>query len=87
MAEYKYKEKFRAEIVLGLLEEVEYDGGPDYPLNYYLDAARDFNDLESAKKFLNQECPICGEMTPIHEVQGAFVAFFRLLPFAILCRW
>ena len=73
MAEYRYKEKFRAKIVLDLLCEVEYEGGPDYPLNYYLEAARDFKDLESARNFLNKECPICGDLTPIHEVCTAIV--------------
>ncbi len=68
MAEYRFQEKFRAETVLGLIEKVEYEGGPDYPLNYYLEAARDFNDLDSASNFLNKECPICDERTPIHEV-------------------
>lgn len=62
MAEYKFK-KFRAEIVLGLIED------HDYPLNYYVDAARDFNDLDSARNFLNKECIICGDILPIHEVR------------------
>ena len=71
MAEYKFNEKFRAEIVMGLLGKVEnFEGCPDYPLNYYLEAARDFNDLDSASNFLNKECPICGEEYLIHEVKG-----------------
>ena len=64
MAEYKFKEKFRAEMVLSLLQEVE----GDYPLNYYVDAAKDFDDLKAASSFLNKECPICGDTIPIHEV-------------------
>lgn len=69
MAEYQFKEKFRAEIVLGLLEEV--DGDYDYPLNYYVDAAKDFDDLKAASAFLNKECPFCGDIKPIHEVSRA----------------
>ncbi len=71
MAEYKFKEKFRAEMVLGLIDRVENtDLHPNYPLHYYLDAARDFNDLDSASNFLKKECPICYEVYPVHEVSG-----------------
>lgn len=69
MAEYKFKEKFRAQMVLQLIESVEQDKySADYPLNYYVDAAKDFDDLESASAFLNKKCPICGDVYPIHEV-------------------
>ena len=36
--------------------------------DHYPDAARDFDDLDSASNFLNKECPICGDTLPIHEV-------------------
>jgi hypothetical protein len=68
MAEYKFKECFRAETVLGLIKQVEGDQHADYPLNYYVDAARDFGDLVSASNFLTKECNICMEVYPIHEV-------------------
>ena len=56
---------------MGLLQQVE-EGNEDadYPLNYYLDAAKDFDDLKSASTFLNQECPICIDIYPIHEVHN-----------------
>lgn len=68
MAEYKFREKFRAEMVLGLMGQVEGNGG-DYPLKYYVDAARDFDSLESAISFLDKECSICYMGYPIHEVR------------------
>lgn len=68
MAEYRFREKSRAEIVLGLMNKVEQPDGPDYPLNYYIEAARDFDNLDAASNFLNKECPICFDLTPIHEV-------------------
>ena len=69
MAEYKFKGLFRAKMVLSLIDQVEKDTESNYPLNYYVDAARDFDDLDAASNFLNKECPICGDTVPIHEVR------------------
>ena len=63
MAECNIAEMERADIVFRLIEVAA-----DYPLHYYVDAARDFKDFETAKNFLNQECLICMETYPIHDV-------------------
>lgn len=68
MAECNLTNVDRADVALKLIEEVEEDGMSDYPLHYYVDAARDFPDLESARSFLKKECPICDALYPIHEV-------------------
>ncbi len=69
MAEYKIKEEFRAKMVLSLLAKTKEDN-PDsnYPLNYFIDAAKDFNTLDEASNFLIKECPVCTFNYPIHEV-------------------
>lgn len=71
MAECNFEVQERAQLVLDLMEQVE--GDEDYPLHYYVDAAHDFADLESASDFLFKECPIqglcAGEKIPIHEVR------------------
>ena len=70
MAECDFDEQCRAQMVLDLMEQVE--GDENYPLNYYVDAAHDFENLEAASDFLFKECPIqgmcAGEKVPIHEV-------------------
>lgn len=68
MAEFKFEKESRAKMVLGLIEKVEI-GGKEYPLHYYVDAARDFSDIEAALEFLDKECPICMMSYPIHEVR------------------
>ena len=57
-------------MVLSLIERVEKGNDVDYPLNYYVDAAKDFNDIDAASDFLNKECPICTATYPIHEVSN-----------------
>ena len=73
MAEFKFGTSEQAKIVLGLIENVEVEGA-NYPLNYYVDAARDFDNIEAALEFLNKECPTCSGLYPIHEVRGAIGA-------------
>ena len=68
--------------MLQLIEEVEVDETMDYPLNYYVDAAKDFDDLASASNFLNKECPICILQYPIHEVTIIFDTLTELW-----CAW
>ena len=71
MAECEFDDQNRAQLVLDLMEEVENDDN-NYPLHYYVDAAHDFEDLQSASEFLFKECPIqgfcAGDKIPIHEV-------------------
>ena len=54
-------------MVFQLMEEVEADGG-DYPLGYYVEAAKDYDDIDRARKYLIKPCPICGDQYPVHEV-------------------
>ena len=72
MAECEFDDQNRAQMVLELMEEVENDEN-NYPLHYYVDAAHDFDNLQSASEFLFKECPIqgfcAGDKVPIHEVQ------------------
>ena len=71
MAECDFVDQSRAQIVLDLMEQVE-DDENNYPLNYYVDAAHDYENLEDASDFLFKECPIqgfcAGDKIPIHEV-------------------
>ena len=71
MAECDFNVQDRAKLVLDLMEEVD-EGDNDYPLNYYVDAAHDFENLKEASDFLFKECPIQGfcaeDKIPIHEV-------------------
>ena len=73
MVECDFDVQDRAQMVLDLMEQVD-EGDNDYPLNYYVDAAHDFDNLEEASEFLfKKECPIQGicagrEKIPIHEV-------------------
>ena len=68
MGEYKL-ENTKAGMVLALMEELEGWGGGDYPLSYYVDAARDYSSLEEAQKYFIQPCPICFKTYPIQEVK------------------
>ena len=72
MAECEFDDLNRAQIVLDLIEEVENEDNI-YPLHYYVNAAHDFADFQSASEFLCKECPIqgvcAGDIIPVHEVQ------------------
>ena len=68
MTECRFENEETANIVLQLLEEVEGNGDAEYPLQYYIDAAKDHKDLESARSFLIKECEICIMAQTIHEV-------------------
>ena len=57
----------KAEILVKLLEKEEEDG-TEYPLKYYIDAAKDYATFEDAVRFLNQPCPICMLEYPMNEV-------------------
>lgn len=59
----------RAHIAFQLMEEVEADGG-DYPLSYYIEAAKDYNNIDMARKYLIKDCLICGDHYPVQEVSS-----------------
>ena len=65
MAECGFDDEETANIVLQLLEEVEGNGYAEYPLQYYIDAAKDHKDLDRARNFLLKECDICIMEKPI----------------------
>jgi len=67
MAECRLESHEKAHMVFQLMEEVEADGG-DYPLGYYVEAAKDYRDIEKARKYLIKPCPICECQYPVHEV-------------------
>lgn len=81
MAECDLSSMEHAEIAFQLMEEYEGDKDQDYPLHYYVDAARDFQDLEEARTFLNKECPLCFDIFPIHEVCVFFLIAERSILF------
>ena len=56
IAENKFKERSKAEMLIALLKDKS-----DYPMMYYIDAAKNYNDFDQARSFLNQPCPICVE--------------------------
>ena len=58
MGEFKLETTAKATMVLDLMNKVE-DDGSDYPLSYYIDAAKDYPTLEEAEHGLIKECPIC----------------------------
>ena len=69
MSEYKFESTERAKMVLELMREVETDEyAQEYPLSYYVEAAKDYKTLEDAKRYLIKPCPICMEVYPVHEV-------------------
>ena len=68
MGEYKLPNMTKAEMVLELMYKMEDDEDKDYPLSYYIDAARDYSSMEDAERGLIKECPICTETRPVHEV-------------------
>ena len=68
MAECRFQEEKAANIVLELLSEVEGNGDVDHPLQYYVDAAKDHKDIESARSFFIKECSICYVEYSVHEV-------------------
>jgi len=63
-------------MVFELMEEVEGDGHPNYPLGYYVEAAKDYDNIEDARQYLIKPCPICAEEYPIHEVRGKTVCIW-----------
>ncbi len=69
MAECKFTTK-EANIVLQLLDEVEGESTVErreYPLQYYIEAAKDHGD--KAMEFFIRECEICTEKYAVHEVR------------------
>lgn len=70
MGEFKLETTAKAMMVLDLMNQVEGDAeSENYPLSYYVEAAKDFATLEEAKHGLIKECPFCGdEKKPVHEV-------------------
>lgn len=69
MGEFKLETMDKAVMVLQLMNKVEVDPTADYPLSYYIDAAKDYATLEDAEKGLIKECPICYLDWPVHEVR------------------
>lgn len=67
MGEFKLENKEKASMVIELMDLIE-DGDLDYPLSYYIDAAKDFSTMEDAERGLIKECPICTMSYPVHEV-------------------
>ncbi len=65
MAEYRFETAEKAKMVPDLMKEV---GGEDYPLHYFIDAAKSYDNMEDAVKFLQQPCPICTMDYPIQDV-------------------
>ena len=55
------------EVFLALKREVE-AYGKEYPLQYYIDAARGHHTLEEAKEYLMKPCEICMDDYPYQEV-------------------
>jgi len=68
MAECRLDCHDRAHMVFELMEEVEGDGRPNYPLGYYVEAAKDYDNIGDARQYLIKPCPICVEEYPIHEM-------------------
>lgn len=73
MGEYKLPSIEKAAMVLDLMNQFEV-GEEDYPLSYYIDAARDFSTLEDAERGLFKECPICVVSYPVHEVRTVSIS-------------
>ena len=67
MGEFKLENKAKASMVIDLMDLME-DDTLDYPLSYYIDAAKDFSTMEDAERGLIKECPICTMSYPVHEV-------------------
>ena len=67
MAECRLETHEKAHMVFQLMEKAEEDGG-DYPLGYYVEAAKDYKDIDEALKYLIKPCPICECQYPVHEV-------------------
>ena len=76
MGEFKLETTDKAVMVLELMKKVEVDDDSDYPLSYYIDAAKDYRTLEEAEKGLIKECPICEVELPVHEVVHIHVRIY-----------
>ena len=72
MGEFKLETMEKAQMVIALMNEIEVDASVDYPLSYYVDAARDYSSLEDAERCLIKECPFCFLSYPVHEVMYLF---------------
>jgi len=69
MSEFRFHEQKKAKMVLDLIGLVEAeDDDQDNPLHYYVDAAKDFDNLDDALAFLQKDCPLCLGQFAIHEV-------------------
>ena len=68
MGEYKLPTMTKASMVLELMNKMEGED-KDYPLSYYVDAAKDYSTLEDAERCLIKTCPICYDDFPVHEVR------------------
>lgn len=76
----------QAKIVLQLLTEVEgVQDSAKYPLQYYIEAAKDHGDIEKARKFLIKECPLCLLEYPVHEVTDCVTDSYQSFNLVSVC--
>ena len=68
MEEFNLESKEKASMVIELMDLME-DDDSDYPLSYYIDAAKLFSTTDDAERWLIKECPICTMSYPVHEVR------------------
>ena len=53
-----------------LMDQLEQKDGRGCELQFYIDAAKEHQTFEEAKRFLDVECPICIEHYITHEVRA-----------------
>ena len=68
IAENKFKERSKAVLLIKLLKDKS-----DYPMRYYIDAAKNYDDFDQALSFLNQPCQICGDTYLMDDVIPAVI--------------
>ena len=84
MAENKFREKEKAVTLIKLLED-----NSDYPMKYYIDATKHYENFEDALKFLNQPCPICTDTFIMDDVSltGNLNFSFKPVLLFLPIRW
>ena len=65
----------KALILVRLLEN-----NSDYPMKYYIDAAKHYDNFEDALKFMNQPCPICTDIFIMDDVSFTVNLNFSFKP-------
>ena len=79
MAENRFRSCQKAELLVQLLKDRN-----DYPMRYYIDAAKNYDTFEDAQSFLNQPCPICGDTYLMDDVSLEFNYELRVIFLLIL---